>query len=59
MFGAATLLEGEDWDKVIKVLNGNGDDKRINEFKKERLPLADGNSIKRIVDYIRVNQWIR
>lgn len=57
--GAATLLEGNNFDAVIRVLNGGGDAVNLAEFKEERLSLADGNSIKRITDYIRVNQWIR
>ena len=48
--GAADLLEGDDLSKISQVLQGNKVDPK--EFIRDRFPLADGKSAKRIVEEI-------
>lgn len=47
--GGATLLEEDKLDTIDKVIRGVFDIDAANEFKREYLPLADGNSVGRIL----------
>jgi CDP-glycerol glycerophosphotransferase (TagB/SpsB family) len=47
---AADLLEGENLDKISQVLQGNKVNPR--KFVRDRFPLADGESAKRIMEYV-------
>jgi len=51
--GGAHLISGDNLDYIIDAPEISDD------FIKNRLPLADGQSVKRIVDYIGATQWVK
>lgn len=50
--GGATLLERGKLDTIDKVIRGVFDIDAANNFKQEYLPLADGNSVSRILNEV-------
>jgi hypothetical protein len=50
--GAATLIENDNFDKIINVLRGEFDIDALNKFKNNRLSLADGRATERIINYV-------
>lgn len=51
--GAATLVERDEFNKIGDVLQGKFDIDAVNEFRKDRLALADGYATQRIINHVK------
>jgi CDP-glycerol glycerophosphotransferase (TagB/SpsB family) len=53
--GGATLLEGDNLDEILDVMKAE----KKTDFVDEFFSLADGQSTKRIVDYVMAGLWVK